>query len=208
MYNEYGFASFKRRFMALAIDGFLCLLLLILLDIIVPNLSESTSKFIFTIYYLFKDVVGGQSIGKRFTAIQIRSAKNYDKTPNVLQLVLRNVSTLLIPFLEPIVMVAGNRRQKIGDLITGCVVVYTVTENRTVPAPKIRLTPEVKVPGQPVQRIENSAELDVDLSKWDILDEDLQFNKPADQKRHDHIKLGKRRKVDYNRDYIKENDWE
>ncbi len=204
MNNIYGIASVKSRMIAYVIDGALCLFIYNIIKIFLPFDSDDFGMIFIMLVFLFKDIFDGQSIGKRALGLRVRSVHDYNKTPSKLVLVLRNISTVLVLFIDVIVLLVNGRRQKLGDLITGCVVVYTVTETRrntTVQQPEPPQNPQS-------QLADLNAGLDVDLSKWDSLNKDLQFNKPPEQKRHDHIKLGKRRKVDYDRDYIKENDWE
>ncbi len=206
MNNYYTEASVLKRCIAYIVDFVVSIIIVIVLQSLGSSFLPSDAfVYVLFILLLIKDVFGGRSLGKRLLSIHIRSAYDQTKVPNAISLVLRNLITLLMPFVDFIFMIINKRNQKVGDLITGCVAITFVRDksrirvNKTTVQSKIEQTP---------QRTDFNSQLDVDYSKWDSLNKDLQFNQPPDESRHNHIKLGKRRKVDYNRDYIKENDWE
>ena len=68
--------------------------------------------------YLFKDVVGGQSIGKRMKKIKVVLKSGEDA--DVLRLIARNITFVIWP-IEAILVVMG--RERIGDKLAKTMVV-------------------------------------------------------------------------------------
>lgn len=73
---------------------------------------------IIEIGFLCKDVIGGQSIGKKIVHIKV---VNVDESKaNLLQLIIRNITILIWP-IEMIILLLGKR--KIGDVISKTMIV-------------------------------------------------------------------------------------
>jgi uncharacterized RDD family membrane protein YckC len=79
----------------------------------------------FVEFYL-RDILGGQSIGKRVMGICIRNAENDAEVPSVGKLFLRNLISPLWP-LEFLVIIIRSDSRKIGDMIAGTAV-YNLSE--------------------------------------------------------------------------------
>lgn len=73
---------------------------------------------IIEIGFLCKDVIGGQSIGKKIVHIKVVNAD--ESKANLLQLIIRNITILIWP-IEMIILLLGKR--KIGDVISKTMIV-------------------------------------------------------------------------------------
>lgn len=73
---------------------------------------------IIEIGFLCKDVIGGQSIGKKIVHIKVVNAD--ESKANLLQLIIRNITILIWP-IEVIILLLGKR--KIGDVISKTMIV-------------------------------------------------------------------------------------
>ncbi len=204
MKQTYQIANVSRRFVAFAIDFIVIVLFVFFLDVNLKVLPDGVSGVLLFTLFIFKDIFGGQSIGKKLISIQIRSASDYSRPVSKIRAVLRNIPLVLIWAVDLPIMMASNRNQRLGEIMTKCVVVNC--------APVTGAIAEQKAAKPIIQEITQDIALNskkqTKPSKWPILNKDLQFNQPVNDNRHDHIKLGRRRKVDYDRDYIKKNDWE
>ncbi len=205
MNNVYPKASVLTRIIAIFIDFTVSLILLTIVKYVdIFYMSDDTLINLLFIFLLFKDVFGGRSLGKRFFSIYVRSARDQDVVPSPIKLVLRNITTVLMPLIDLLFMIFSTRNLKLGDRLVGCTAIYYVGAQSHKRTNK-KLAQQK--PEQATQPTQPKREIDVDYSKWDSINKDLQFNQPPDS-RHDHIKLSRRKKIDYDRDYIKENDWE
>ncbi len=198
-------ASLMRRAIAFVIDCIGLIVILMLLLLISRDMPNSVATAVMFCYFLFKDVVGGRSLGKRIVKISVHNASDYRLKPNIVQLIIRNFVLLLLHGIELFVVLFTPNHRRIGDYVTGTVVVeYSFSEQVTTRAH----LPKAERHSARPRESTDAQQIDVDLSKWDVLDKDLQFDSPVDATDHDHITIAKKRKVDYTRDYIKENDWE
>jgi uncharacterized RDD family membrane protein YckC len=66
------------------------------------------------IYYLFKDIYQGRSLGKRVLGIAVRDNENSSLIPGSLRLITRNLTIFLWP-IELLLLILMRRR--IGDII-------------------------------------------------------------------------------------------
>ena len=73
---------------------------------------------IIEIGFLCKDVIGGQSIGKKI--VHIKVVNEDESKANLLQLIIRNITILIWP-IEVIILLLGKR--KIGDVISKTMIV-------------------------------------------------------------------------------------
>ena len=73
---------------------------------------------IIEIGFLCKDVIGGQSIGKKI--VHIKVVNEDESKANLLQLIIRNITILIWP-IEVIIFLLGKR--KIGDVISKTMIV-------------------------------------------------------------------------------------
>jgi len=83
------------------------------------------SFIILGILILLKDILGGQSIGKRILKIAVREEVDFQKEPKKRKLILRNITTF-IWFFDLIYILFNKNNQKIGDKLAGTVVVKLV----------------------------------------------------------------------------------
>ncbi len=197
-------ASVFRRIAAFIID---LLIIFFISFILVLFISKTTYGILLVLLFVFKDVLAGQSVGKRLLKIYVRSGENFDKTPGLQALALRNLSTLLIWYVDVILVLFNREHRKLGDLLVGTKVVTIEPIGSATGASGYTREPQMQAFNQPTY--DANAALGIDMTKWDSLKDDLQFNKPVSKDvAHNHIKIARKRKIDYNRDYVKENDWE
>jgi uncharacterized RDD family membrane protein YckC len=111
----------------------------VLVAILIPSilLSGTSDKFfgdgllfqisavIFFLYLFFEDALGGQSIGKRVMRIAVVGSASR-RPCNLFQSLIRNLSIVVFSVFD-ILMIAGNKKLRLGDRIAGTVVV--VEEN-------------------------------------------------------------------------------
>jgi uncharacterized RDD family membrane protein YckC len=119
----------NKRIMAFVLD--LIIIDLILTPIFIAlTFNDIANKFfqyfdwfmlIGFLFFLLKDVVNGQSIGKRFIKIKVIDTNNYMKTPKINRLVIRNLFTFLWPV--EVLLLLSNKRRKLGDLLANTDVV-------------------------------------------------------------------------------------
>ena len=74
------------------------------------------------ILYCFKDSIYGISPGKYVVGIAVRDKDDYQKTPGIFHLFLRNIPLIIWP-LEIIVLILSRKKQRIGDIIAKTIVV-------------------------------------------------------------------------------------
>ncbi len=202
MVNSNRIANLGQRMVAFIIDMVVVTIVTGVVKSLIPNLVDDAIVIIYLFYFTFKDSIGGQSIGKRIAKIQV--VVNADgRMPNRLRLVLRNV-TFIFGVVDLIVAVINPQNRRIGDLAMGTCVVRAAAGSRLQGARRAAQRP---VQGSATGQLKDDG-LGLDLSKWDVLNRDLQFDEAPASTQHDHIQISREKKVDYNRDYIKENDWE
>jgi uncharacterized RDD family membrane protein YckC len=116
-------ASRWSRLFAFAIDvwGVVLLLFILLSPLILvsPVLHESAVIVVWLVYFVFRDSIPGQSIGKRMLglrAVQIESGKSCTWSMSL----GRNVTHLF--FVLDALFVLGQRRMRLGDMMAGTVV--------------------------------------------------------------------------------------
>ena len=113
-----------RRILAFLIDELLVMLFMMLLSLVPLNMNTDTlgAVWLDLLYYfallscmfilIFKDIIGGQSIGKRIMKIKVVDL--YDNKPNIFRLILRNITIFIWP-VEFLLLLLGKR--KIGDIL-------------------------------------------------------------------------------------------
>ncbi len=74
------------------------------------------------IVYCFKDSIYGISPGKYVVGIAVRDKDDYQKTPSIFHLFLRNITLILWPF-EILVLILSKKKQRLGDIIAKTIVV-------------------------------------------------------------------------------------
>lgn len=74
------------------------------------------------ILYCFKDSIYGISPGKYVVGIAVRKKADFEKTPSILLLFLRNISLLLWP-VEILILILSKNKQRLGDMLTKTIVV-------------------------------------------------------------------------------------
>ncbi len=200
-------ASLFKRIAAFIIDMVDILFISFILAVFAADFSNTLFLIMLTLFFLFKDVLGGQSVGKRILKIYVKDGKNFDKTPSLQVLVLRNLSTILIWYVDVILIIFNREHRKLGDLLVGSKVVTMSPIGSAAAGAQYTHQPQEQVYNTPTY--DANAALGIDMTKWDSLKDDLRFNSPVSEDvEHDHIKIAKKKKIDYNRDYVKENDWE
>ena len=139
--NNFKKASRRRRYFALYIDWIIaCMIAVPFLSFLPleqdPNEYYIIGIFLTSILFIFKDCLLGMSFGKCLLGIAVRDSIDYNKTPVVYRLILRNVSLLFLPLLWPIEFIAillGNEKRRIGDRIAKTDVIYLGTlENKCI----------------------------------------------------------------------------
>ena len=85
------------------------------LEKLIPNLIMIT--IISTMILIVKDIIKGQSIGKKILKIKIVDLKS-DKSPNFLKLIIRNLFILVWP-IEFLVLINDKKHHRLGDKILG-----------------------------------------------------------------------------------------
>ena len=85
------------------------------------------SLAIWGILFLLKDILSGQSIGKRIFKIAVRREIDLQKEPEKRKLILRNITTFIGLF-DFIYMLFNKDNQKIGDKLAGTVVVKLIED--------------------------------------------------------------------------------
>ncbi len=207
-------ASLFKRIAALIIDLFDMALIGIVLALFVPGLPKGLIQILLGLYFVCKDTVGGQSVGKRVLKIYVKAGTNFDQTPNLQMLILRNLSAL-VWYVDVALVIFNGENRKLGDLLVGTKVVTMepvaggAAAEYAVPQPSEPTEQVFNEPTYDATSYDANSALDIDMSKWDSLKEDLNFNAPVSQDAaHDHVKIAKKKKINYERDYIKENDWE
>lgn len=118
--------SINKRILAFLID--LLIICLILTPIFITlTFNDITKKFfqyfnwfmlIGFLLFLLKDVVKGQSLGKRFIKIIVIDTNNYKIAPSTNKLLIRNVFTFLWP-VELLTLIISKKKRKLGDLFAG-----------------------------------------------------------------------------------------
>lgn len=126
-------ASTTRRLFAFLIDHFIILIICIGGFFVISNpFAEGSAPFgasvsIFGVLigflYVFRDVVGGASVGKRFLGLKIVDSNAPDVHVDVLRLGLRNLLLPLWP-IEFIVLVFSAQNRRLGDMLVRTRVVY------------------------------------------------------------------------------------
>ncbi len=79
------------------------------------------SLLIFFLYLFFEDALGGQSIGKRVMRIAVVGVASR-RPCNLFQSLIRNLSIIVFSIFD-ILMIAGNKKLRLGDRIAGTMVV-------------------------------------------------------------------------------------
>jgi len=82
----------------------------------------SILTIVIPLLYIFKDIVGGRSVGKRVFKIGVRNSNNPDELPAMGRLLVRNLTLFILP-IEFLVLLFSTRGKKIGDLMAGTIVV-------------------------------------------------------------------------------------
>ena len=67
--------------------------------------------------YSLKDVINGQSIGKRFAKIAVRDNADISQKPSLAKLFMRNIFILIWP-LDVLVFVCSKQKKRIGDRLS------------------------------------------------------------------------------------------
>jgi uncharacterized RDD family membrane protein YckC len=89
------------------------------------GLRLQISTVVFFLYLFFEDAMGGQSIGKRVMRIAVVGTASR-RPCNLFQSLIRNLSIVVFSVFD-VLMIAGNKKLRLGDRIAGTVVV--VEEN-------------------------------------------------------------------------------
>ena len=120
-------ASVGRRLGAFFIDHTIFSFIFVLMSITVfLNMRSDESLILYYVLFFaitfsvygFRDIVKGQSIGKRIFGIGVRDISDNFSVPTVSRLFLRQIFTFLWP-IEFLVLVFSSENQKIGDKIAG-----------------------------------------------------------------------------------------
>lgn len=106
----------------------------ILAPILMYSVKPPTSLYFFIIafsLYLCKDLIGGQSIGKRLLGFKLVNVNN-SHPPSEFQSIIRNFFVVLWPLEVIVILVSSNRR--IGDFVARTKVVRaeTVSKNTNI----------------------------------------------------------------------------
>lgn len=89
-----------------------------------PLIFFSIGMFLFLILFIFKDIYKGKSLGKWLLGISVREEGNINNVPSISKLFLRNL-TLVLGFIEFLVLAVDQDKQRIGDKLAHTVVVKT-----------------------------------------------------------------------------------
>ena len=120
-------ATLDKRIIAFLIDwvALCCLQSIIVGVFLLPNIrSISTSLLISSVSIatsitflvnLFKDSIGGMSLGKRVMKIGIKKEENTTQIPSMFQLIIRNLFVVLWP-IEALLLIKNGKR--LGDTVT------------------------------------------------------------------------------------------
>ncbi|MEE1046311.1 MAG: RDD family protein, partial [Clostridia bacterium] len=124
---------FRKRLLAVGIDIAILVLVFMIANIIpiyddYIMIARDFGRSYYIVYgiilliieigFLCKDVIGGQSIGKKIVHIKVVNAD--ESKANLLQLIIRNITILIWP-IEMIILLLGKR--KIGDVISKTMIV-------------------------------------------------------------------------------------
>ncbi|MBU1087767.1 MAG: RDD family protein [Candidatus Omnitrophica bacterium] len=77
---------------------------------------------VISLVYCFKDSIYGISPGKYVVGIAVRTKDDFEKTPSLFLLFLRNISLIVWP-LEILVLMFSKKKQRLGDLLAKTIVV-------------------------------------------------------------------------------------
>lgn len=136
MENEIIIASRKIRTLALIIDYFILNTIILLPLIMLIMRFEETENMglmflavfigiiLLLVLYSFKDSFKGKSIGKWLLGIGVREEGNLYEVPSISKLFLRNL-TLVLGFIEFLVLAVDQNKQRLGDKLAKTVVVKT-----------------------------------------------------------------------------------
>jgi uncharacterized RDD family membrane protein YckC len=72
--------------------------------------------------YCFKDSIFGISPGKYVVGIAVRKSADFEQTPNIFLLFLRNISLIIWP-VEILVLILSKQKQRLGDMIVKTIVI-------------------------------------------------------------------------------------
>lgn len=91
------------------------------------SLVNIVNRIIITILviYIFKDCIGGRSIGKRIIGIAVREKADLNKVPNFAKLILRNLFILIWP-VEFFVLILDKENCRLGDKLSKTLVVMNL----------------------------------------------------------------------------------
>ncbi len=125
-------APIATRGIALLTDYFLCFFASIIIVLIKENFNNNletipllktyfgnfSSTPIFYILLVFKDVLSGKSIGKRWVKLTVRNYDDPTCLPSLWRLVVRNVFLIVWP-IEYLVMIINKENRRFGDILAG-----------------------------------------------------------------------------------------
>lgn len=123
-------APVEERLVSFFIDYFAAIFIAGFSFVALIRLSARVSwlSVILGIVYIFlKDIIGGQSIGKRILKIAVRDERDIEGEIKKSKLVLRNITTFILIF-DFIYMLINKNNQKLGDKLGGTVVVKLTTK--------------------------------------------------------------------------------
>ncbi|WP_165044436.1 RDD family protein [Dysgonomonas sp. ZJ709] len=112
----------SRRIKAIIIDFFILFILTIVLLVIILIVNKDKYDFIYCYALLMcivystcflKDIIGGQSLGKRIYKLQVKNDKG--KVPPTKILILRNIFVFIYPI--EIILCFVNNGRRLGDII-------------------------------------------------------------------------------------------
>jgi len=123
-------AKIGERITSFLMDHVLIMVFIIIITTpIMVSDNKISNTFMFSIFlmvipllYIFKDIIGGRSIGKRVYNIGVRNSNNPDELPGMGRLLIRNLTLFILP-IELIVLLFSTSGKKIGDLMASTIVV-------------------------------------------------------------------------------------
>ena len=133
--------SLGKRIGAFLIDHtlFTLICMLIFIPKLVDDPSEFANNFITQLnlmlafaflLYTIKDIINGQSIGKRILKISVRKYNAYDEKPSILSLLARNMFIYIWP-IEAVILLKHKDNRRLGDIICKTQVINVPFETTT-----------------------------------------------------------------------------
>lgn len=118
------------RLISFFIDYFIFMIVMAISFGVLLSVNDSLlggSFLVGLLYIIFKDIVGGQSLGKRILKLEVREQDDLKVEIRRKKLVLRNL-TFPILFIDFLFMFFNKQSQRLGDILTGTTVVKLTSD--------------------------------------------------------------------------------